>query len=117
MAIFIRVIFCMGGGKLYLIDFDYSRKDDIQAYDAFYYIFEKERAEIRGSWPLCWLELYTKKGYLLDKYANIVKEIIDMPFEEIMIIFFIERLGIEYTHGYMVNKNEVAMIVDKIVKR
>lgn len=31
-----------------------------------------------------------EEGILLDKYGNIFKEIIDMPFEEIMIIFLLK---------------------------
>ena len=103
-----------GNNKIYLIDFDYSRENDIQAYDAFYYVFERERANTCDSWLTFWQKVYNKEWHL-DDYKDIFEEAIDMSFEDIMIIFFIERLGGEYSHSYRVDRNEVAKAVESIL--
>jgi thiamine kinase-like enzyme len=104
-------------GKLYLIDFDCSQKNGIQAYDALYYVFEKERRKNGNiSWLRFWMRFYEEKYDLIDKYKDYFDKFIDIQFSDIMVIFFVERLGKENKLGKIDhNRNEINIVLNKIL--
>lgn len=102
-------------GKCFLIDFDCSREDDIQAFDAMYYIFEKERKTDNMNWLLFWKILWRKKDEIEKKYHLFFEKLIDLTYEDIMIILFIERLGQEYLLGEKYDSSIVVSVLVDII--
>lgn len=112
-------IMCKGSLPV-MIDFDCSRKDDIQAVDALYYILEEVRRKNKYNNPLLedWLLIYKNidmmYGYKCIEYADI-----DLKFG--LIISLLERISQEQRYDCcFINKNEnsvkkisYALIVEK----
>ena len=81
-----------------LIDFDCSRKDDIQAVDALYYILEEVRRSNEYNNPLLedWLLIYRNIDMM---YEYRCAEQIDIDFRFGLIIFFLERISQEQRYN------------------
>lgn len=86
------------GNQPVLIDFDCSRKDDIQAVDALYYILEEVRRSNEYNNPLLedWLLLYSNVDMM---YEYRCVEQIDIDFRFGLIIFFLERISQEQRYN------------------
>ena len=101
--------------KYVLIDFDCAREDDIQAFDAMYYIFEKERNKTKKPWLVFWRLFLKNEKELIRKYKCFFVSLIDLTFKEVMVILFIERLGQEYNHSEEICRYNMMKVVEEIL--
>lgn len=97
------------GNKPVLIDFDCSRKNDIQSVDALYYILEEERHKhgYKKTWLEEWL-LICKNVNTIYEHECIAQVDVDIKFG--LIILLLERIAQEQQNGYLLIKANMDVV-------
>lgn len=98
-------------GTPVMIDFDCSRKYDIQAMDALYYIIEREREGTSLNWLQQWIKIVERPSIIEKKYPIIALKYIDINIKLGLLIFFIERIGQEKELGVNLNPQMIKQIL------
>lgn len=99
-----RNILKKGADKFLTIDLDRFNRQGIQALDAVYFIVDTQSRLKKSSWHEQ-LRYYHKNNWNVEhKYKNIFNQYIDIDSKLLTYIFFLDRIGQEYSESSMKSK-------------